>query len=295
MPLGLHGQGSAATPRVERGSAPDAPTAALRDALLAACSQSQAQFAKFLTARNARTFATLTPGARVALMKRFVLLNEPGKPSVIPSTSGRPTVRCDTPAGAAEMQIGGTEFADNLAFLPVEVREATDTLGNDAMRIKMGLVRENSEWKLISVGLLLLDLPALAFQWDAEEIEATERGAIEVLQKIADAVETYRRNYGHLPESLEKLGPPAGGAAASSEAAGLLDAELASTRKGGYKFRLVISGASAVGAPARYELAATPEVYGRTGRRSFLRDRGGVIRGADHQGSVGSELDPKVN
>ena len=53
-------------------------------------------------------------------------------------------------------------------------------------------------------------------------------------------------------------------------------------------------GASTVGAPAKYELAATPETYGRTGRRSFLRDAAGQIRGADHQGSVGSELDPKV-
>jgi hypothetical protein len=293
--VACRGQGSPAKPEAASAAlAPDAPTTALRDALLAACSQSQERFAKFLTARNARTFTSLTPSARVALMKRFVLLNEPGKPSVIPSTSGRPTVRCDTPAGAAEMQIGGAELTDNLAFLPVEVREATDTLGNDVMRIRMGLVRENSEWKLISVGLLLLDLPALAFQWDAEEIAATERGAIEALKKIADAVETYRRTYGHVPESLGKLGPAAGGASPSAEGAGLLDAELASSTKGGYRFRLVISGASAVGAPARYELAATPEVYGRTGRHSFFRDSGGAIRGADHQGSVGSELDPKI-
>ena len=285
----------ASPPAATTATAPDAPTAALRDALFAACSQSQEQFAKLLTARNARTFTSLTPSARVALMKRFVLLNEPGKPSVVPSASGRPTVRCDTPAGAAELQIGGAEVADNLAFLPVEVREATSAISSDSMRIKMGLIRENFDWKLISVGLLLLDLPALAFQWDAEEVEATERSAIESLKKIADAVETYRRSYGRLPDSLAKLGSPARGAPASSEAAGLLDAELASSSKSGYKFRLVIAGANAVGAMARYELAATPETYGRTGRRSFFRDAAGAIRGADHQGSVGSELDPKVN
>ena len=277
------------------GGAPDAPTAALRDALIAACSQSQEQFSKFLTVRNAQTFARLTPSARVALMKRFVLLNEPGKASLVPSPSGRPTVRCETPAGAAELQIGGAEIADNFALLPVEEREATDTVGNNPIRIKMGLIRENSAWKLISVGLVLLDLPTLAFEWDAEEIESTERAAIEALKKIADAVEAYRRTYTRLPDSLASLGPPPRGASPSAEHAGLLEADLASAEKGGYKFRLVIAGASTVGAPAKYELAATPEIYGRTGRRSFFRDSGGAIRGADHQGAVGSELDPKVN
>ena len=275
-------------------NAPDAPTAALRDALLAACSQSQEQFSKYLTARNAQTFAHLTPSARVALMKRFVLLNEPGKPSLVPSASGRPTVRCETPAGAAELQIGGAEIADNFALLPVEEREATDAVGNDAIRIKMGLIRENSSWKLISVGLVLLDLPALEFEWDAEEIESTERSAIEALKKIADAVEAYRRTYSRLPDSLAKMGPPARGTSPSAEAAGLLEPDLAAGAKSGYKFRLVIAGGSAIGAPARYDLAATPETYGRTGRRSFFRDSDGTIRGADHQGAVGGALDPKV-
>ena len=274
---------------------PDAPTAALRDALFAACSQSQKDFSRFLTVRNAQTFEQLTPGARVALMKRFVLLNEPGRPSLVPTPSGRPTVRCETPAGAAELQIGGAEIADNLAFLPVEVREASGTVGNDAIRVKMGLIREDSQWRLLSVGLVLLDLPALAFEWDAEEIESTERAAIDALKKIAAAVETYRVTYSRLPDSLAKLGPPARGAIPSADAAGLLESDLAAGLKTGYKFRLVIAGASAIGAPAKYQLAATPETYGRTGRRSFFRDSGGKIRGADHQGSVGSELDPQVD
>lgn len=275
-------------------NAPDAPTAALRDALFAACAQDQTQFTKFLTARNVQTFERLTAGARVALMKRFVLLNEPGKPSLAPNPSGRPTVRCDTPAGAAELQIGGAEISDNLAFLPVEEREATGAAGNDPIRVTMGLVRENSQWKLLSVGLVLLDLPALAFEWDSEEIEATERGAIESLKKIGEAVEAYRATYARLPESLAKLGPPPRGAAPSPEAANLLEPDLASAAKNGYRFRLVIAGGSTLGAPAKYDLAATPEVYGRTGRRSFFRDSNGTIRGADHQGGVGSEMDPKV-
>jgi hypothetical protein len=274
--------------------APDAPTAALRDALFAACSQSEQSFSKFLTARNADTFARLTPAARVALMKRFVLLNEPGRPSLLPSASGRPVIQCQTPAGADELQIGGAEISDNLAFLPVEVREAADTTGASVIRVQMGLVREGNDWKLLSVGLVLLDLPALAFQWDAAEIESTERAAIDALKRIAEAIESYRRTYSHLPESLAKLGPPARGSAASADAAGLLDSDLASGARNGYRFRYVIAGGSSLGAPAKFEVAATPEAYGRTGRRSFFRDGNGGLHGADRQGAVGSGLDPRL-
>jgi hypothetical protein len=276
-------------------SAPGSPAAALRDAISAACSQSEEAFAKVLTARNADTFAHLTPSARVALMKRFVLLNEPGRPSLLPNPSGRPTVQCQTPAGAAELQIGGAETADNLAFLPVEVRDAGDTVGNSIVRVKMGLVRENGEWKLLSVGLLLLDLPALAFEWDAAEMDSTERAAVDALKKIAEAIEAYRRTYARLPDSLAKLAPHKAGAAATPDAAGLLDAALASGVQNGYRFRYVISGGSTLGAPAKYEIAATPETYGRTGRRSFFRDLSGGLHGADRQGAVGSEVDPRVD
>jgi hypothetical protein len=290
-------QESSSTPAANAADAPQnavsGPGAAMRDVLIAACSQSERDFAKFLTARNAETFAGLTPSARVALMKRFVLLAEPGKSSLLASPSGRPLVRCETPAGAAELQVGGAEVTDNLAFLPVEIRDATDAVSVNVMHVKMGLVRENGEWKLLSVGLVLLDLPSLAVEWDAAEMESTERAAIDALKKIVDAVEVYRRTYSRLPESLEKLAPPARGAA-NPDAAGLLDSDSASGAKNGYRFRYVLASSSTLGAPAKFELAATPQNYGRTGRRSFFRDAGGGLHGADRKGAVGSEADPKV-
>jgi hypothetical protein len=298
LALAAGGQEGSSTARGNNAAAaskaPDAPTAALRDALSAACSESEQAFAKFLTARNADTFAHLTPSARVALMKRFVLLNEPGKASLLPTGSGRPAIHCQTPGGAAELQIGGAQISDNLAFLPVEVREATDTTGASVIRVQMGLVREDNDWKLLSVGLVLLDLPALAFEWDAAEMESTERAAIDGLKKIAEAIEAYRRTYTRLPESLAKLGAPSQGSAAGPDAAGLLEADLTSGVRNGYRFRYVISGANTIGAPAKYALAATPETYGRTGRRSFFRDTTGGLHGADRQGAVGSEVDPRL-
>jgi len=275
------------------GTAQSGPGSALSTALAAACSQNQAEFTRFLTVRNKVSFSRMTPAARVALMKRFVLLDEPGKATISANPSGRPIVRCETPGGTVEMQVGGAETHDNVAFLPLELRETTDSTSASARQINMGLVREESDWKLLSLGVLLLDLPALEVEWDESEIEATEKDALESLKMIAAAIESYRSKYPHLPESLANLASPARGKP-NAEAAGLLDADLAKGTKDGYTFRYVIAGASDVGAPAKYELSATPLRYGRTGRRSFFRDANGVIHAADRQGAVGAETDPKA-
>jgi hypothetical protein len=191
------------------------------------------------------------------------------------------------------MQIGGAELRDNIAFLPMELRDATDTTGESVHQVTMGLVREDGEWRLLSLGVLLLDLPALEVEWDAAEMEATEKGALEALKKIAAAIEAYRNKYLRVPASLANLGPPLHGAP-SGEAAGLLEPDYANGLKNGYNFRYVIVGASNLGAPAKYELSATPLRYGRTGRRSFFRDANGGLHAADRQGAVGSESDPRA-
>jgi hypothetical protein len=285
-------QESSPNPASEPASA-KGPSAALRDVLTAACSQSQNDFSRFLTARNKESFSHMTPAARVAFMKRFVLLNEAGKPSVSANPSGRPIVRCDTPAGAAEIQIGGADTRDNIAFLPVDLRDATDSSGASAIQVNMGMVRENGDWKILSLGLVLLDLPSLELEWDSAEADKNEQAAIESLKTIAEAVEAYRRKFTRLPDSLGGLGPPLHGPV-GAEAAGLLEPELAQGMKNGYSFRYVIVGGSGLGAPAKFELAATPVTYGRTGHRSFFRDAVGTLRGADRQGAVGTSSDPRL-
>ena len=285
------GESSASAPTETTSSG--GPTAALKAVLSAACSQNQTEFVRFLTARNRGAFSRMTPLARVALMKRLVLLNEPGRPTASANPAGRPILRCQTPDVTTEMQIGGAELRDNIAFLPMELRSATDSTGANVHQITVGLVREDGDWKLLSLGLLLLDLPALEVEWDAAEMETTERDAIEALKKVSVAVEAYRNKFLRLPESLANLGPPLHGAA-NGEAAGFLDSDLANGMKNGYAIRYVIVGASTLGAPAKYALAATPLQYGRTGRRSFFRDSNGAVHAADRRGAVGSEADPKV-
>ncbi|MBZ5700843.1 MAG: hypothetical protein LAN84_03260 [Acidobacteriia bacterium] len=288
------GANSGANPGAQPGNGPgDGPAAVLRDVLAAACAQDQQEFARFLTARNARSFARLSAPSRVALMKRFVLLDQPGKPGVTENPSGRPVVACATPALTHELQIGGADIQENLAFLPLEIRAMSGASAGGVRRIQMGLVREDGGWKLLSVGLLLLDLPSLEVEWNRASLEGNEREALEALKSLAQAVEAYRRAYTRLPESLAQLGPPAKGPA-SAKAAGLAGAELAAGAQSGYAFRYVIAGASDVGAPAKYELAATPQAYGTTGRRSFFRDASGILHAADRQGAVGSEADPTI-
>lgn len=275
--------------------APDAPSSALRDLLAAACAHDETRFEQFLTARNAESFSRLTPTARVELMKRFVLLDGAGKPSVSANASGRPSLRCTTPDGAADIQLGGADLRDNLALLPVDIRDASDPnapTGGDPHHVLMGLIRENASWKIVSIGMLFLDLPSLEVEWDQSAIGGNEQQALNDLKSIAAAIETYRRTYTHLPESLAKLGRAA---KTSAEAAGLLDPELADGERNGYRFRMVIVGGSDVGAPAQYELSATPAIYGRTGRLSFFRDASGKLHAADHKGAVGHSLDPVVN
>jgi len=269
------------------------PASVLRDILTAACAQDFRHFSADLTTRNAAAFARLTPAAQASLLKRFVLLDKAGAPRSEGDAAGNPTVFCVTPEMTTQLRIGKAEVQDNLAYVPLVVKDVTDTTDADARRVIMGLVRENDQWKLLSLGLLLLDLPTLGEEWDRAEIQNNEKSAINSMKELAAAIEKYRTTYTHLPQTLAELGRPAKGAAKSEEA-GLVGTELASGRRNGYSFRYVIVGANSVGAPAIFELAAIPVEYGRTGNRSFFRDGSGVLHGADHQGAVGNLMDPKI-
>jgi hypothetical protein len=274
-------------------SANDGPTVVLRSAMIAACSQNSANFAHTLTIRNAEAFANLTPAARATLLKRFVLLEKSGDPKSGEDASGNFVIRCTTPDITTEMVIGKADVRDNLAYLPLTVQDASDTAGESSHQIVIGMVRENGEWKLLSLGLLMLDLPTLGEEWDRAEIKGNEQAAIGDLKKLIDAVETYRKTYTRLPETLSALGPAPQGQV-KSDKAGLMDQELSGGKKDGYVFRYVIVGANTSGAPAKYEIAAMPTEYGRSGLRSFFYDLNGVTHAADHHGALGSSTDPKL-
>ncbi len=276
---------------------PSNPATALSEALGAACRQDEAHFARYLTADNAAAFRELAVAQRTALMKRLILLEEPGRPLLSSDAAGRTVLRCEASSVSAEMRFGDARVRENLAFIPVEARGEARGAGESGRRVDFGMVREGGGWKFLSVGLLLLDLPALVRQWaqqaENSEIEAQEAAAIAALRKIAEAILTYRRAFGRMPETLAQLGPPPKGGI-SPDAAGLLDAELAAGSKGGYVFRSVILSPSEEATEPRFNLAATPAQYSKTGRRSFFLDTSGVLRGGDKQGTVATAQDPRI-
>ena len=270
------------------------PAFALRDALIAACSQNSTGFARFLTIRNAEAFSRLTPATRSTFLKRFVLLDNPGQPRAEFDDSGNLNVFCVTPDATTLMHIGKPELHDNLAYVSLTIADAAAPLDPDSHHILICLIREAGQWKLLSLGLLFLDLPSLGEEWDRAEIAKNEQSAIDSMKQLSKAIETYRKTYTRLPEALAVLGPPTKGQA-KSEKADLVTRELADGRKDGYSFRYVVVGANTSGAPAKYELAAIPLQYGRTGKLSFYRDASGVLHGSDRHGAVGTMTDPKVN
>jgi hypothetical protein len=232
---------------------------------------------------------------RTAFMKRFVLLEDPGRPLLSTSATGHPVVRCESPGFSTEMRFGEARSRENLAFIPMEI----PLPGEPSRSITFGLVREGGSWKVLSVGLILLDIPAMQKQWEQADMEAGEEEAIAALRKLATALETYRRAYGKLPDALEPLGPALKGGI-SPEAAGLIDADLSAGTKDGYaiRYRIVPAGGNLpeedANQAAKFELAATPIEYAKTGRRSFFLDSGGILRGADKQGAVATSADPRI-
>ena len=271
------------------------PETALSDALSAACRQDSPAFANSLTADNAAAFRALPGAQRTAMMKRFVLLEEPGRPLLSTSGNGQKIVRCESPSFTTEMRLGEARVRENLAFVPMEV----PITGEDPRKITFGFVREGGNWKILSLGLMLLDVPAMAKQWEQADLDASEDAAIADLRSVATALDTYRRAYGKLPDTLGVLGP-APPNEVSPEAASLLDADLASGSKDGYTIRYRITPAAGnlpveeANNAETFSIASSPREYGKTGRRSFFLDSSGILRGADKRGGVATSSDPRI-
>ncbi|HYL47339.1 MAG TPA: hypothetical protein VEU52_09955 [Candidatus Limnocylindrales bacterium] len=258
------------------------PVAALAAALGAACRGNQTQFANYLTAENAAAFLGLPEEQRAAFLKRFSLSDSPGKTLLSSDPQKRTVFRCETPSGAVEYRFGDTRTHENLAFIPVSVL--------NSQQAEFGLVRENGGWRLLSLGILLLDIPQLSKQWAEQDLAAREDAALQTLKDLAEAIRTYRRAFGKLPESLALLGP-APKNEISPDQADLINAQLAAGSQAGYQFRYRIVPA-AIESEARFELAATPEEYGKSGKRSFFLDTDGKVHAEDKHGAVAGPQSP---
>jgi hypothetical protein len=268
----------------QENSSSDASTA-LSAALSAACRANETQFASYLTAYNAAAFRALPINQRTALIRRFAVTDDPGKPLASTDAQNHTVLRCEALKATVEYHFGDARVHENLAFIPVTVLESEST--------EFGLVRERGAWRLLSLGLVLLDIPQLAKQWEASDLAAREEAAIRTLRELAIAIQSYNRAWGKLPESLTALGPAPPGQISPDQAA-LVNADLAAGKQSGYLFRYRIDP-DANGNDTKFELAATPEKYGDNGRRSFFFDSGGKVHGDDKHGSVATPEDPLIS
>ncbi len=260
------------------------PVAALSAAIVAACRDNETQFLNYFTSDNAAAFRALPAEQRAAFLKRFSLSDVPGKPLSSTDQQNHAVLLCQTPSGTVQYRFGAPRVRENLAFIPVSVV--------DGERAEFGLVRESGGWRLLSLGLVLLDIPQLARQWAAEDLRASEDSIIDTLHTLAEAIQTYTRAFGKVPESLAELGPAAKGQI-SPEQASLISADLASGKHNGYQFRYRIVPDPS-GNDTAFELAATPESSSK-GRRSFFLDAAGKIHGADKHGTVATSDDPVID
>jgi type II secretory pathway pseudopilin PulG len=260
------------------------PVAALTAALSAACRANETQFENYLTVDNAAAFRTLPQDQRSAVLKRLSLGDEAGKPLLSSDDQNHTVLRCTAPEGTAEFRFGDVRTRENLAFIPVAV--------TDGEKTEFGLVRENGGWRLISLGLVLLDIPQLSKQWAESDLAAREDAVVADLRALNDAIQTYRRAFGKLPDSLSQLGP-APKDQISPDQASLVSDQLADGNDGGYRFRYRIVPGTQEDQSA-FELAAMPDDYGKTGRRSFFVDSTGKVHGADKHGDQATQDDPVI-
>ncbi len=272
-----------ATLRAQDGKESD-PAAALLSALTAACKQNDTQFAIYLTADSAAAFRSLPADQRATVQRRIANVDGPGKPLLSSSTDGHTILHCDSAGGASELRFGAARARENLAFIPVHSGDGDPT--------EFGLVRESGGWRLLSVGILLFDVPQLASRWAAQDAENHEMGVANALLDLTDAIDRYHEAYGMYPETLAQLGP-APKNEVSPDLANLITAEMASGAHEGYRYQYrVISDPD--GNASGYEVAATPEQYGKTGRRSFLIDSEKKLHGADKHGDIATSDDPEI-
>ena len=259
-----------------------APRQAIIAALSAACSQNAQLFSTYLLAGSRSAFDALPAEKQKVLLKRFSLTSLPGHAHPFLDTQGRTVVQCSTPAETVTYRLDPAEIDRNVAFIPVTV--------SGGERTDFGMVRQPDGWRLFSLGLLVINVPALVKQWEEAELAANERAAVVDLVVIEQGVKSYQEAFGRWPERIEQLGP-APPNEVSPEQAQILPARLASGTADGYRFRYrIVTGTN--GEIEGFELGAVPDQYGTTGRRSFFLDMKGQLHAADKEGAPATADDP---
>jgi hypothetical protein len=243
-----------------------------------------------------------------ANVKRIITIEDPRSGEPIPSGGGESSSAAKgltRPAGAAaarEIEVHGTQE-------PAQGMESPETSGKAIGSLVCGLFfpllpaavgavvlghmargqirRSGGRLKGdgISLAGLILGYAGIVFfplvlaimipSFLHSRIAADEAGAIVSLHSLQTAVLTYDATYGDYPTSLRALGPPAPGDTVGAKGAGLIEADLASGEKSGYRFNYQLDTKSAF---KSYYITAEPITVGKTGRTFYFMDYNGTIR-----------------
>jgi len=118
---------------------------------------------------------------------------------------------------------------------------------------------------LIVIAIILIILAVALPKLQNARRFAQEMAAEKAISTIHTAETQYYSQYGQYATSLQQLGPPASGAAGPSGAE-LIDRDLASGEKGGFKFILQQTQTG-------YSVAANPVAFGTGGTHTFYSDQ----------------------
>jgi type IV pilus assembly protein PilA len=124
---------------------------------------------------------------------------------------------------------------------------------------------------LIVIAIIVVLISAAAPKFSQYLMNARETAALGGIRTIHTAQTMYSSQFGRFAKSLAELGPPATGGQTGPASADLIQSDLATGLKGGFKF---VVEETATG----YRISATPEAYNRTGRRSFYSDQTMTMR-----------------
>ena len=135
---------------------------------------------------------------------------------------------------------------------------------------------------LIVVAIILIIAGIAIPNLSKNRMQANETAAAETMRTLNGSVLLYSNSYGGFPHALADMGPAAGGGAASSAAADLIDSVLATGVKSGYRFTYMVGASDPAGNVLSYAITATPVVPGSSGQRSFFTDQSGTIRASSN-------------
>jgi len=124
---------------------------------------------------------------------------------------------------------------------------------------------------LIVITIIVIILTVAVPRLTKARMYAQEMAAIQAIKAMHQAESLYYSQYGKFATSLAELGPPTGGAADGPAAANLIQEDLATGEKQGYRFTLTAS-------PGGYVINAAPLVFGTNGSRTFWSDQTMTVR-----------------